>query len=136
MKRVNLILVFNKTQSDILMCQRMTDPYLGLYNFVGGKVEQGEIPIDCAYRELFEETGIQKEDILLTHMMDYVYKIDQLTINIYYGVLNKTVTLIEEKHPLIWFDVETNFMDERFAGEGNIPHMVKCAQYYLKKSMR
>lgn len=134
MKTVNLIVVFNPDQSKVLMCQRTTEPYLGLYNFVGGKVEQHEEIEQAAYRELFEETGIQKSDLVLTHMIDYIYPIEQLTMNIYYGVLNKDISLVEEKQPLVWFDVATNFMEARFAGDGNIFHMVKCAQYYLHRS--
>ena len=34
------------------------EPYKGMYNFVGGKVEEGETNDEAAYRELFEETGI------------------------------------------------------------------------------
>ena len=116
------------------MCQRTTDPYLGLYNFVGGKVEPDEDIEYSAYRELLEETGISKADLVLTHILDYFYPIDQVQLNIYYGVLNKEVVLIEEKQPLVWFDVETNFMEDRFAGDGNTFHMVKCAQYYLNRS--
>ncbi len=31
----------------------------GKYNFVGGKVEEGESPIKCVVREFFEETGVK-----------------------------------------------------------------------------
>ncbi len=132
MKKVNLIVVFNKNQDQILFCKRTSDPYKNLYNFVGGKVEEDEDERHAAYRELFEETGISNEDISLVHMMDYVYPLDSLTMNIYYGVLNKEKDLIEEKHPLIFLDKETNFMDERFAGDGNVHHMATLAKYYLK----
>ncbi|UNM96367.1 NUDIX hydrolase [Ignatzschineria rhizosphaerae] len=134
MKIVNLIVVFNPDETKVLMCQRTRDPYLGLYNFVGGKVDPGEDLLEAAYRELFEETGIEKGDIALTHMIDYIYPIDQLTMNIYYGVLNKEVVLIEEKQPLLWFDVTQNFMAVSFAGNGNLYHMVECAKYYLTKA--
>lgn len=35
----------------------------GKYLGVGGHLEQGETPYECASREIFEETGINKEDI-------------------------------------------------------------------------
>ena len=70
MKGYNVIVVFNKEADRMLMCKRVKDPYKGLSNFVGGKIEVGEDGMDAAYRELFEETSIVRENIKLTHLMD------------------------------------------------------------------
>ncbi len=35
----------------------------GKYLGVGGHLEQGETPYECAFREIYEETGIKVEDI-------------------------------------------------------------------------
>ena len=53
----NLIVVFDPTGKKVLLCKRIKEPYLGLYNFIGGHIENGETGSDAAYRELFEETG-------------------------------------------------------------------------------
>ena len=66
MKGYNVIVVFNKEADKMLMCKRVKDPYKGLSNFVGGKIEKDENCYDAAYRELFEETSIKKEDIQLS----------------------------------------------------------------------
>mgnify|MGYP002509000193 CR=1 FL=1 len=50
------------------------DPYKGLINFVGGKIEPNENGEDAAYRELLEETGITRSDISLVHLMDFTYQ--------------------------------------------------------------
>lgn len=42
MRKLNLIVVFNKNLDKALFCIRAKEPYKGLYNFVGGKVEEGE----------------------------------------------------------------------------------------------
>ena len=63
MKGYNVIVVFNKEADKMLMCKRVKDPYKGLSNFVGGKIEAGEDGMSAAYRELFEETSITKNDI-------------------------------------------------------------------------
>ena len=56
----NLIVVFDPTGKKVLLCKRIKEPYLGLYNFIGGHIENGETGSDAAYRELFEETSIDR----------------------------------------------------------------------------
>ncbi len=73
MRKLNLIVVFNEDLSKTLFCIRAKEPYKGLYNFVGGKVEENESNDEAAYRELFEETGISTRDIELDHFMDLNY---------------------------------------------------------------
>ena len=73
MKKFNLIVVFNISLNKVLFCIRAKEPYKGLYNFVGGKVEEGKTNDEAAYRELFEETGISNKDIELDHFMDLNY---------------------------------------------------------------
>ncbi len=87
MQGLNCILVYNKEQDRILFCKRVKDPYLGLYNLVGGKIEANEDGFVAAYRELEEETGITRADITLKHMMDFTYYNQGCYIEIYAGVL-------------------------------------------------
>ena len=56
MKKSNVIGVLSPDGREWLMCLRRKDPYKGLYNLVGGKVEPGETGEEAAYRELAEET--------------------------------------------------------------------------------
>jgi len=72
---LNLIWVFSPGGERVLMCKRHKEPYLGLYNLVGGKVEPGEVGVVAALRELEEETGIRAADLTgeLHHLMDFVY---------------------------------------------------------------
>ncbi|MBQ7050022.1 MAG: NUDIX domain-containing protein, partial [Firmicutes bacterium] len=60
MKGYNIIAVFNETADQWLMCRRKKNPFKGLSNLVGGKIEEGEDGMTAAYRELQEETGITK----------------------------------------------------------------------------
>ena len=54
MRKLNLIVVFNKDLNKGLFCIRSKNLYKGKYNFVGGKVEENETNDEAAYRELFE----------------------------------------------------------------------------------
>lgn len=126
MRGYNVIAVFSPDKSEMLMCRRVKDPYKGLYNMVGGKIEQGEDGYTAAYRELFEETGITKEDIRLVHLMDFSYPLCNEYVEVYAGGLNRGITLCEEKNPLLWISTDKNFFDMSvFAGEGNIGHIME-----------
>ena len=69
MRNYNVIWVFNPSADKVLMCKRSKNPYKGLYNLVGGKIEPNENSLASAYRELLEETGIT--NITLVHLMDF-----------------------------------------------------------------
>ena len=97
MRKLNLIVVFDKSLNKVLFCIRAKEPYKGLYNFVGGKVEENESNDDVAYRELFEETGISRNDIKLDYFMDSNYFKYEKNIQVYYGILEHEVNLVEEK---------------------------------------
>lgn len=130
-KRVNIIIVFNPERTHVLMCYRTKDPYKGLYNFVGGKIEQGESDMDAAYRELFEESAISSNDIQLIHLFTTQYFVDGIELQVYYGFLNSNVELVSEKHPLVWMKLEGEDFsnDTKFAGQGNIKHMLDIINY-------
>jgi len=67
----------------------------------------------------------------LSHMMDFTYYNQGCIVEIYVGVLRRDVQLQPEKHPLYWLPLSENFFDlERFAGEGNIGHMLEQVKDY------
>ncbi len=133
MRNLNLIVVFSKKLDNVLFCIRAKDPYKGLYNFVGGKVEEGETNDDAAYRELFEETGISRDEIKLDHFMDLNYFKYENNLQVYYGILKNDVTLVEEKNKLEWVLINDELLNnEKFAGNYNIPHIIRQIKVYLK----
>ena len=132
MKKLNLIVVFNVDLKEALFCIRAKEPYKGLYNFVGGKVEEGETNDEAAYRELFEETGISSKDIKLEHFMDLNYFKYENNLQVYYGILKHEVNLVEEKNKLEWVILNDELLDNsKFAGNYNIPHIIRQIKIYL-----
>ena len=126
MKNYNVIIVYSEDEKNVLFCKREKEPYKGMFNLVGGKVEPGEESVHAAYRELEEETGISKEDISLTHVMDMNYPLKEMNLEIYAGKLNKKKEVKDEVNKLYWIDAKDNFYsNEKYAGEGNIGHMIK-----------
>lgn len=134
MKKLNVVFVFDKDENNILMCKREKEPYKGKFNLVGGKVEEAEDELTAAYRELQEETGITSDDIVLTNIMNLEYKILDMELEVYVGKLNKEVELVEEVNKLYWMKKSENFFDmDKFAGEGNIGHMLMQVDNYKDK---
>lgn len=137
MRKLNVIIVFDNEEDKILMCKRTKEPYKGKLNLVGGKVEKGEDELHAAYRELEEETGISKNDIILTSLMNFEYKLQDIELEVYVGKLNKEVKLVEEINKLFWIDKNDNFFDvEKYAGEGNIGHMLKHVEIYKDEVLK
>ena len=135
MRKMNLIVVFNTSLEKVLFCIRKKEPYKGLYNFVGGKVEDNETNDEAAYRELLEETGISHNNIKLDHFMDLNYFKYGNNLQVYYGILEQEVNLVEEKNKLEWVTINKELLDNsKFAGNYNIPHIIKQIKIYLESN--
>src|SRR5574344_1400740 len=103
---MNVIVIFDKNLEKTLMCKRTKEPYMGMYNLVGGKIEKENDGLNEAYRELVEETNIKRED----------------------------VELIQEVNKLEWVPINDNFFDmSKYAGEGNIGHIIEEIKIDLSK---
>lgn len=131
--RSNVILVFDREKKKVLMCRRRKPPYQGLLNLVGGKVEPGEESGHAAYRELWEETAITREDITLINIVNYTFPLmaddgQAYVLEGYAGILSRDVDIHGDENELMWISAAEDFSDtSRFAGHGNIAHMVKYA---------
>ena len=135
MKKMNVIVIFDKKFENILMCKRTKEPYIGMYNLVGGKIEKENDGLNEAYRELEEETNIKKTDIDLIHFMNLTYTKWNKELEVYYGILKNEVELIAEVNKLEWVSVSDNFFDmNRYAGEGNIGHIIEEIKIDLKRN--
>lgn len=136
MKRYNIIMLVDAAGENILMCHRQKPPYPGLYNLVGGKVEDGEEGLHAAYRELREETGVAEEETTLHHVVTLYYApVDEgeepCELQAYVGRLRCEVEVAGDENPLCWMPMTENFFDmTKFAGEGNIGHILESVRRY------
>lgn len=126
MKKMNVIVVFDKKFENTLMCKRAKEPYRGMYNLIGGKIEKDNDGYNEAYRELEEETNISRKDIDLVYFMKLTYVKWNKELEVYYGILKNDVELIEEVNKLEWVTINDDFFNmSKYAGEGNIGHIIE-----------
>ncbi|RPF55402.1 NUDIX hydrolase [Aquisalibacillus elongatus] len=126
MQGYNVLMIYSKDMNQLLMCKRLKNPYKGLSNLVGGKIEVGESGIESAYRELNEETSISEEDVMLHHLMDFTYYLQDCYVEVYVGRLKRDVNVSGDENDLYWSDLNKDFFDmSLYAGEGNIGHMIE-----------
>lgn len=137
MQGYNAIVVFNENANEMLMCKRRKNPYQGLSNFVGGKIEENEDGLDAAYRELEEETAITQNDIILSHLMDFRYPLDNCYLEIYVGKINKPIYVRGDENDLYWSSLDKNFFDvTQYAGEGNIGHIMMHVEMHQQELLK
>lgn len=54
---------FIRKGNNILLLNRNKKPTMGMWNGVGGKIEDNETPYEGIIREAFEETGIELQNV-------------------------------------------------------------------------
>lgn len=130
----NCMIVLSPEGDEWLMCKRRKDPYKGLYNLVGGKIEQGEEGEQAAYRELFEETSITREQITLERLMTFDYPMDGCYVEVWAGQLNQPTEVSGDENDLEWLPLTEDFFDmKKYAGEGNIGHMFEILKLHPER---
>lgn len=145
-KQYTVVMLLNSDGSKVLLQLKDRTLYKGKLNGTGGKVEDGETPEQCAYREIAEETSLQPKDIdrltwlgtlILPEQCDDRYE-DMLPELWFYSGIVKDENLVHkpdtETERLFWcdidgYDIVTNGIE--LAGEGNIPYFVRTARRLL-----
>lgn len=72
-KRIRVVCALIKKNNRIFVVQRDYGEFKGLYEFPGGKIEEGETPEEAIIREIKEEleTTIKVERFLLNEVYEY-----------------------------------------------------------------
>jgi len=122
MNHVVLVLLYTKDFNEILLLFRRNNPYKGLYNGIGGKVDVDESISKSVIREIEEELSSK-------HLPDILYKLEKYTFNtvtlhVYYSFVKKFEPPKCDEGILKWFPVS-------FINETN-PSVVNDLFYFTK----
>ncbi|MEI6533106.1 MAG: NUDIX domain-containing protein [Candidatus Roizmanbacteria bacterium] len=100
------------------------------YTGIGGKVEDGETVIQGAYRELKEETGLNK-----IHLTEFAHAIvnNQRFLGYFVGVYQKDDVPICNEGILEWVSVDKLFEKQIIPTTGEVVKMWKKRQFQTDK---
>ena len=130
-----LTLVFNKERDKVLMCIHKKQ---GMLNYIGGKVEAFEEPMDASYRELEEEIGISRDKVKLHFLRQECvsnFNGDCWNMFVTYGVLHEDVELVPTENPLAWMDVNSEGIIYNSYGYGNCYTFLRLAKLAMEREV-
>ncbi len=71
-RRAVVGIAFNESVTRVLLVEKQRPKWqAGLFNGVGGKVEEGESPVGAVSREFFEQAGLDITEAAWTHCITY-----------------------------------------------------------------
>lgn len=73
-------LCFVKKDDKILMINRNKPPFMGMWNALGGHKEENETALQCAIREVYEESGVTINDATLISISTWNYDDDEIYV--------------------------------------------------------
>ena len=144
-QQYSVILLFSENGSKILLQKKDRTDFKGMLNGVGGKVEDGEKPLDGALRELMEETTLKKDDLLsfqwigrltLPIQCDRTHADKNPDLWFYAGVVKDGVKVERndnETEDVNWYPLDKNvpITNKLLAGDGNLTYFIGIAKRLL-----
>lgn len=130
MKRYVLLLLFTKDFKKILLMKRNKKPYAGLYNGVGGKIEENETVSKATIRECLEETNIQISQPKLLVTCTYPKSInsdEDKEMAVLYDCVDEVEVNENYEGTFEWknIDFALDFENKQIAGLSNLAQFVK-----------
>ena len=129
MREYNMTMILDKDFKHIFFCRRKKEPYAGKLNIPGGKLEEGETPVEVAYSGMEEETGIKRVQVTeLYRLIRFEYFNTERIVDFFVCCLLEKAEVRQELggNELLWVDADrTDFGDcSVYAGDANILHCV------------
>ena len=112
MNTYHRVIVYDASQTRLLMVKEEEIPFRNKLRFVEGAVEEGEDGESRAYQDLYIKTGIARNQIELVHILDSIDYIYQSRISTYAGKLTAEVEF-KESSKICWVKRKSRFSNAK-----------------------
>ena len=136
MKIENYAGVFLRNNGKVLLIKRGLHKSIapGKYSCIGGRIEQNEMnnPIEAAYREIFEESGIVRDSISGLWLGYIVISREHHTLYttyIFFGETSQTEIIANDEGELFWID------EDKFANQDFSPSYTQLVAHYMQRDI-
>ena len=152
-KRYTVVVLLNKDGSKVLLQKKDRTAFVGKWNGVGGKIEDGEEPVAGAYREIEEETSLKPSDIKNLTWLGTLTLPEQCDLDnpdlypelwFFSGIVEDESLAVKpdtETEEIAWFKILDNKklvslppkapFNPDLAGDGDLPYFIDSAKRLL-----
>lgn len=112
MKTINVVAALIVKDDHVLIAQRKSGDFDGLWEFPGGKIEPNETPQEALQREILEEfeAKIKVEDII--HTVNYEYPNFILNMDCFVcSIVDDSNVILHDHHQVKWLPLITPVSD-------------------------
>ena len=129
MKKIKVVAAIIERDSEILIAQRLKGEFAGLWEFPGGKIEEGETPEQALVREIEEEfaTEIDVNDFLVTVEHQY---------DSFYLVMDCFICTIKSGNLVLHDHMAYRWIDPHIDDIAWVPADVKVIEAYIEHKNR
>ena len=100
-------LCFVKYKNSLLMINRKKPPFMGMWNALGGHLENNEEVEDCAKREIYEESGVIVKDLTLYSISTWNYDDDIIYVYLsHIDTINNNYPVRTEEGIIDFLDID------------------------------
>ena len=130
-KNYCVCILLNKDLTKTLLIKKAEGKlFAGMFNGLGGKLEQGETPKDACIREIFEESNGQIALVNPTHLTTFHFPHEEpIYLHAFYDVIDEVQLGENTEGEAHWKPTEfsLDFNNELLVGYGNLQYLCKLA---------